>query len=426
MSEEALLRKCLTLIEDRLGWGPAERWSNADFEVLSERIGEVTSVTLSATTLKRVWGRVAYTSQPSTTTLDVLAQFAGFDNYRAFRSHRLNSTREEPKARQAPPVQRSRFPRYALLLLPVLAVGGLLIALLPGTTVPPAPPPQKFSAEDFSFDFRPVTDGIPNSVVFTYDATAAGDAEVYLQQSWDPNRREQLDAKKHVHTSIYYLPGFYEAKLVVGDQVVRERELLLPSDGWIAAVDGEASPVYLSARETLEDGQLSITEEILSDYGIALQPDVPSTALMHVGGLDSIYTDNFTLKTRFRQTYRAGSAACRLARVSILLKGDAIQIPFSAPGCVADLSLYGVGQNLDGRTHDLSALGVMGDDWTELSVTGTGDGLEITIGGQQVFHLDSPDEPIGVIGWQYDFAGTGAVDYLWVERGRVRVFDDQF
>ena len=72
--------------EDQLGWGSSSEWTNQDFEKLGELIFEKTGVRLSASTLKRVWGKVKYESAPTLTTLNTLAQFSGYENWRNFRS----------------------------------------------------------------------------------------------------------------------------------------------------------------------------------------------------------------------------------------------------------------------------------------------------------------------------------------------------
>ncbi|MEJ0056155.1 MAG: hypothetical protein WDN75_11100 [Bacteroidota bacterium] len=43
--------------EDHLGWGSSSEWTHQDFDTLSEMIFEKTGVRLSASTLKRVWGK---------------------------------------------------------------------------------------------------------------------------------------------------------------------------------------------------------------------------------------------------------------------------------------------------------------------------------------------------------------------------------
>ncbi len=81
---EAELKQLLLIIERQLDWGDSATWQSKDFEILNQLILEKTKVSLSASTLRRIWGRVEYNHLPSGTTLDTLAQFAGFENSRAF------------------------------------------------------------------------------------------------------------------------------------------------------------------------------------------------------------------------------------------------------------------------------------------------------------------------------------------------------
>src|SRR6218665_4129146 len=83
--EELHIDRCLGLIEEKLGWGKSENWVNYDFEKLSDAIHERTTVRLSVTTLKRIWGKLKYDSAPTLTTLNTLAQFAGYSDWRNFR-----------------------------------------------------------------------------------------------------------------------------------------------------------------------------------------------------------------------------------------------------------------------------------------------------------------------------------------------------
>src|ERR1700722_3291389 len=83
--EKQLLQLCCRQIEQTLNWGDSETWSNDDFEHLSEKIFDKTRVQLSISTLKRIWGKVRYENSPTTATLNALAGFLGFENWREFR-----------------------------------------------------------------------------------------------------------------------------------------------------------------------------------------------------------------------------------------------------------------------------------------------------------------------------------------------------
>jgi len=82
-----LLSKCLKKIERKLNWVASEQWQQKHFESLSELIFEKNKVRLSPLTLKRLWGKTKYDSNPSASTLDALARFLDYENWIDYQSH---------------------------------------------------------------------------------------------------------------------------------------------------------------------------------------------------------------------------------------------------------------------------------------------------------------------------------------------------
>ena len=72
------LRRC---IERIVGFIPS---TPRDFDTLSESIFQKKRQRISASTLKRIWGYSTSVSVPRQSTLDILAQFAGYSDYRVF------------------------------------------------------------------------------------------------------------------------------------------------------------------------------------------------------------------------------------------------------------------------------------------------------------------------------------------------------
>ena len=58
--------------------------TSADFAALSEDMQAKLGKNVSPSTLKRLWGYVSMDVKPRRWTLDVMAQYAGFEDYRAF------------------------------------------------------------------------------------------------------------------------------------------------------------------------------------------------------------------------------------------------------------------------------------------------------------------------------------------------------
>lgn len=414
--DHSSLARCRQQIEQISGLGSAEGWTTADFDRLSEAILQKTGTCLSITTLKRVWGKVRYDSSPTTTTLNVLVQYLDYLNWHDFESqadqrHPITALPGSPTT-DSPAIQpdlRWRLSRVVLYSLG-MALSGLLVFLLLSDQQP------TLSPQDFSFRSRPITQGIPNSVVFDYDATASPTDSVFIQQSWDPTRRQLVARTGHQHTSIYYYPGYFRAKLMVGKQVVREHDLLIRSQGWNIAVMQEPVPVYFKAGDVIQHGKLDLPPSLIEAHHVTMQPQPPLTRYRYIGELKGLQSNNFVLETRLRHTYRTGSAACQQTQLMIHGKGEMFFIPLSAKGCISDLFLGLAGHQVDGRNTNLSAFGVDFSNWVELRCEVIQNRAHIWINGRLAYQTTIPSSPVDLVGITYEFTGTGSVDYCRFRR----------
>lgn len=410
------LVRCRHQIEQLSGLGSGEGWTTADFEQLSEAIQASTGACLSVTTLKRVWGKVRYDSSPTSTTLNVLVQYLGYPNWHDFQypatlpnpvadrpwPPRIDSAPVPPNARR--PKNRVMLYGMGMGLLGLLAIGLASDGHLP------------LSPQDFAFRSRPLTQGIPNSVVFDYDATASPTDSVFIQQSWDPTRRQLVSRTGHQHTSIYYHPGYFRAKLVVGKQIVREHDLLIRSAGWHVAVLQEPVPVYFDADAVIGHGKLSLPVSLIEASHVPMQPQPPVVRYRYIRELAGLRSDNFVLETRLRHEYRIGAAACQQTRLMIHGAGDMFFIPLSAKGCVSDLFLGVADHQVDGHHTDLSAFGVDWSQWVTVRCAVIRNRARIWVNGQLAYQATIGTSPVDLVGITYEFTGTGSVDYCRFSR----------
>lgn len=79
--QELVLTKLKKDIEAKVG---REMKTPKDFNFLSQCIFDKLHQTVSPTTLKRIWGYLTSYKSPSHTTLNILAQFAGYDSWVSF------------------------------------------------------------------------------------------------------------------------------------------------------------------------------------------------------------------------------------------------------------------------------------------------------------------------------------------------------
>ena len=432
--EEFLLQHCLQQIEQQLAWGESRFWTNRDFAELSDRILEKTDVSLSPTTLKRVWGRLQYSSRPSPSTLDTLANYLDYEHWRAYKlatvTHAEQLSISTPPAAKTVATKSSPAPYRRKITWVALITAVLVFSAIQWfSPAPVSVDPPVIEAEDYQFSFRALAEGLPNTVIFDYDASAAPQDSVFIQQSWDQRRRQQVSREGSHHASIYYKPGFYQAKLVVDNQIVQEREVYIRSDAWSCIVEQSPVPVYFPKEVTQANGILELPLVAIEEQGLAMQPQPPLVIFSKVPKLEQpFFSDNFRMHTRLRHDYREGAAICQYLDVVLLLKNGAIIIPLSQAGCVADLDMYIMGHDLEGQSSDLSGFGLDVQQWVDLELKVADQLAEIYVNEQLAFSAQVDEAPKEIVGIRYRFRGTGSVQSLafWGEDEQVPVWEDNF
>ena len=256
----------------QVGWGPVSTWQGGDFRKLSQLIFEKTHINISESTLRRLFGKSDYPHDPNETTLNTLAVFAGYTSWRDFRA----SQTKEPSTKFA---LRKEFVFAASA---ILGLAIIIIAIFYHFAGKPTP-----SIGQYDFSSKAATRAIPNSVIFRYKAPAKT-AQLYIQQSWDNNTRAKVASNGDTYTSVYYRPGFYEAKLIAGDHIVEEHPLIIPTAGWLGLIYCKPMPYYLKQGEFTRQDRYEVTAQSFADRGFKLNHDLLRAELYNVGNFNPV------------------------------------------------------------------------------------------------------------------------------------------
>ena len=420
-------------IEAKVAWGSSAQWTHQDFDQLSERIWEETQTKLSATTLKRLWGKVNYQSKPATNTLNALARFVGYEHWRDFvgqqevplTSAPAATSDAKPSYRTSRWVGRRHAGRYhagrrlALAIsVPLLVLAALFFNRWISRT-------ETVDGSAVTFTSDPVTRGLPNTVVFRYDASSLSSDSIAIQQSWDARLRTSVAKERDTYTATYYYPGYFRAKLLADGQVVKEHDLYVESDGWMAIAEREPVPYYLSSDTSA--GPLRVSPEQLHQRKLLTRHEVPWISYYYVHPFGDVSANDFTLETRIKNDFIQGEAVCQTSYVNIICSRGHFSLPLSIPGCVGQLTMVLGKERLSGTTHDLSALGTDLSTWQTLRCEVKDRQVTLLLNGEVAYRGVFSDDIGKVVGLRYRFHGPGAVDYvrLWDQAGS-RVYDEAF
>lgn len=415
MENASGLEQCKRIIEASLGWGDPASWTNEDFETLSDRIAEKIAVRLSVSTLKRIWGKVKYDSSPTMATLNALARYAGFDGWRDFiytlqpaETHSpapattdVFSTEKPQHLSQA--ARRSR--SWVTPLIVVTVAVAVLVSFIGARIIHTSSDPASLR-----FEHHITSEDLPNSVVFNYDVSSLHPKKLMIQQSWDPSRREKVDPLSKEHTSLYYFPGFFRAKLVVDGEIKKQSDVYIPTKGWKAIIQRNPLPVYLSAAETtLDSGRMGITAKTLESKTGSPVFSNRMVGFFDVHEFPGISGDHFMFTTTIRNTSTVEQSLCRKMQVLIMGKENPILIPLADKGCISGLSLYTGSQSISGKEHDLSAFGCDCSQWQQLVCSQENGILSVWLNGKLILTIPRNRSIGDIIGLNIGFEGTGEV-----------------
>ncbi|MEM8510673.1 MAG: hypothetical protein AAF717_22770, partial [Bacteroidota bacterium] len=361
-----------------------------------------TGTLLSVSTLKRLSGKVSYASQPNKATLNTLAEYIGYKNWLSFNN---KETGQVLKRRDWGITKIPTTYAILILLLVLAFVSAAYLSInLGGTT---------YDSDNFVFNGESVSNGLPNSVVFNYDASAADDqSKIEIQQDWDESKRVIVNKNDSVSTSIYYKPGFFKSKLVVDGNIVKEKDILIPTKDWVGVIETDSIPIYLDMEDYQSENSLSIKAGSLEKYGVDPRAARTPVGLYQIKDFGELYTSSFEMSALIRNDFRSGKSICQSAQLVIVHEDGPISIMLTDKGCISDIMLHAFGKTIDGKKTDLSGFGVDFQDFVELKCISKNGQLEILLDNQPIFSFNIPDEPKKILGCSIHFEGAGTIQNL--------------
>jgi len=363
-------------------------------------IHDKTGVLLSESTLRRVFGKTPYPHLPSEITLNTLSIFAGYESWRMFQKNQ-KLTKGDPTSVKS--LGKIELPVNWIFLLASLSMVVVLMVYFKPTVSTAG------TFSDYQFSSRPITRSIPNTVVFRYRVDPKEMRPVNIQQSWDARTKTQVRADDSTYSSIYYQPGFFQAKLLVGGRVVAEHPLIIPTNGWLGMIARQPVPIYLDNAEFEKSGALVTPAEIFGAHQVSLEPVTPFVKLFNVGNFTPVDIKNVDFTAVLRSNYSRGSGICMKAYAELITEAIPITFALSAPGCVGELAFFNGSGLVIAKNTDLSGFGVDLHDWVSVRCCSDSGKLKLIVNGKRAYSCGLPQAPEKIVGIGFGFEGGGAV-----------------
>lgn len=409
--EDAHIALCRQKIEKKFAFGNGAGYTQRDLESLAHTIEEKTGITLSLSTLKRLW-KGDFKQRPQIATLNALAAVLDYKDWREFKLK--NQSVEISKARPA-----TRLPWLWVAIGIAAIIGGTILLTLPERVKVNGP--VHFTAE------KTVTSGIPNTVIFKYDLTNVEAERFFFQQSWNTEHRVEIDPKGKAYTTIYYEPGYHRAKLFANDSLIAMQPVHILSDGWEANIyydDEDREPINFKNQDFIQDGHIHLSPELLHKRNVNVSRSFRTR--ISISQDFKISSDNFSLASRMKVD-SVSDKLCPWMQMTIVTEKNIFWVRLQMKGCES-YAHYKMGEVFrSGENNDLSALGADIYDWQDVSVNVENRKAAISINGEVVFH-ETYSEDFGIIkGLFYMFDGTGSLDYVRMDDANGKtVFENDF
>lgn len=419
--ERKVLDRYKIILDQRLGWGNSSNWCNQEFEDLSDKIFYSTKVKLSVSTLKRILGKVKYDGTFNKATLNALALYIGFENWNSFEYSSVEKNTPATTQKEVPPPPKSTLKIKAVYALAIIGLVTLFLAYKKSSNL------NMLDARLANFSSRTVSDDLPNSVVFKYDVSKLKADSFFIQQNWDPQRRQKISPENHTHTSIYYYPGNYNARLIANDQVLQKSRVFIKTKGWKGIIEQEPVPIYLSNEEIDKAGAIGISKETLKEKtGLNVFNNV-TTLFVNARSFNGLKADNFRFETTLRNTSSVNMSLCQRVDIYILFNGGTFTIPLAQKGCISSLQLCTGQRWVDGKQNDLSKFGCDFKENQKVACQVRNKVFSVLLNGKLVFKESVAENKEELVGIKIAFEGTGDIQKVKIGApGKEPVLDDVF
>jgi hypothetical protein len=424
LGDKDLVRICLEEVSKKMGYADYSALSQREYEHLCQLIEEKTGILISLSTIKRIFAG-KFERLPQGATLHALTLFAGYEGWQDFKTRKLHEQSASPVApvSSAAPVKpsagqevqagkqktRKRAIIQATAAFLVLAGMGMVVFLFSLKQKEVEVPEVQeiyFSAK------RIVAEGVPNSVVFSYNIDKVPGDSFFIQQSWDPGHRIAIKKNNYTQTDIYYEPGYHRAKLISNNQILKEIDIHIPTKDWIAysKTPADRFPQYFK-NAIIHENVLGLTRQDLEEHGLDVKQDRDFYYAFFPEGMN-VNSDYFTWKARIRM-YPVKPTRCAMMAAALFTEQSLMYFTCTIPGCISEINAVFGDKYISGKTSDLSGLGRDLLNWQEVEVKVVNRRVRICIQGKQVLE-EQYSQPSGMIKGM-GFISNGLCEVDWVE-----------
>ncbi len=326
--------------------------------------------------------------------------FLGYQNWQSFKFSKSaksgNIVQHEPRSEKSNLLNITSGNKFSNAELKFWGVTLILIAI--GLLVIRKIEKNKFgNLEKAHFSAIKTTEnGLPNTVIFSYNIDSVLADSFFIQQSWDKNRRVRIYKNTHTLTDIYYEPGYHTAKLIANDRIIKTIDVSIPTDRWFfySQKTFGTQPSYIFPAKPFTNGSIKLTVEDLISNKIEIQNENQYLLVYFPSRIESS-SDNFKMRFKIK-VHEFKNDFCPYFMAEVFCQRQFMYFKSTLNGCISELGAQ-FGENfLSGKTNDFSALGTNVKTWNNVELTVKNKRVSIRINNKEVFST-TYRQPCGLI-----------------------------
>lgn len=402
---------CIHKIEEQLGWGKKEDWTNYHFTRLSELFAKKTGITLSVSSVRRIFGMdKTETFNPQIETKNALARYLGYDNWAELKEKNplkrnlfiSNSTGNKKKLRNI------------AMAMVVLSVSYFIMYTMISKRHPSI----------YYFDGRNLEGTAPHTIAIHYDISKMKGNDYYIDfgEYFHHPQRIPLPKNEHIITHTFYSSYYYLVKLLKNKEVLATQRVFVKSQGWDYGVfidkqyytlppnllSGKNS-LYLSAEEIAESGV---------DTNTKYYTEFKNITDFKVSG------DSCTFIASVKLNKNARARGCQDANIWLLGQHSDVCLKLTTQGC-SSLVSFSVGNQIkSGKHEDLAKLADNLYAWNQVKIQIEKNIAKVYLNNIEAYSITYNHSIGNLYGMHFFFLGSGEADNIVLQSTESQIINE--
>ena len=400
----------IRLVAQKFNRGKAKNWQNKDFDDLSLAIRNKTKVTISPSTLKRIFGKVSTPNRyyPQKATLEALKNYTGYE----FQQPQANSMLKPYKINK----------KLFWLAIPlVLTCLGIIYSAKSFKNI--SDNQVKASIELVTIDGKN-----PATVFLRYDTPVTEDS-LFLNFGDGYKPEYIVEGKKEI-SRYYRYPGNFNITIEKNGQVISDTlKIKIETNGWEALAyyfDQQYKERFypIIIKESYKNNALFYSTSELSKFGI-------DTSRIVVMRLDNYFSnqnnaDSFIFNTSIKRASYWPALRCYGMEIIVAGEKGDISFKFVQPGCSKWASCQISEKIINGDSKEVTLLGIDFSEFKNIQIRNLDQTVSLIVDEQEII-TDTYKNSIGnICGISYVFHGNGSVDYTFLQVGDSVIVNKDF